>query len=179
MIKQLMFIVLCAAFFAACRSGKLSNKNVADKYYTTRLQLNPQYVVEHRSADSTVLYLRLPLKDILFKKDENNAFASRLYLIVNSFPDFTTKTIVDSASFIFSPEHRQDSTVVLYKNFLLKLKSQKGVLHFALRDLNRNVLKEDFLLFDKTAQSPQTFFVTDNTGYPFRDTYYTCYHVFL
>jgi GWxTD domain-containing protein len=173
-IKHLAFIVLSAAFFSGCRSTKLSNKNVADKYYSARLQLNPQYMLHHLAADTSVLYMRLPLKDVLFKKDEGNSFASKLYLIVNAYPDFTTKTIIDSASFIFSPEYRQDSTVVLYKNFQLRLRAQKGVLQFALRDLNRNVLKEDFLLFDKSNQSPQTFFVTDNNaGLPFFGTHVT------
>lgn len=147
---------------------------MAERYYASRLQLNPQFVIHHRTADTTVLYMRLPLKDILFKKEEGGLFTSKLYLLVKSFPDFTTKEIIDSASFIFSPEYREDSSVVLFKNFPLSLKTQKGVLHFALRDLNRNVLKEDFLIFDKSFQSPQTFFVSDNnTGLPLFSNYIT------
>jgi GWxTD domain-containing protein len=174
--KFSLYSIYIVFFFASCTGyRKLSNRNISFLYHSAQ-QLHAEYTVHHISADSSDLFLKLPLKDVLFRKTDNNSFSSDLKISLSIYSAFEVATVIDSTSFEFSLAQVADSDAFIVKQFRFRLPMHAAsVMKVLLQDLNRKTEIENYITLDKGKQSSQQFLVKQaGTDYPaFKNYFYT------
>lgn len=174
-IFKFIFLSLLIAICSCNSTSKLSNNDISPTYRPERQLLHPQYTVHHLSYDSSVVYIKIPVKEIGFKKESDNYYSSQLLLKFSSYASLEKSSILDTAEFNFSTQYITDTNAFIIKQFVIKLPLlQQAELKAELRDINRNALATSIIHIDKSKQSSQQFLVTDaSNGLPYFKNYFT------
>ncbi len=160
-ILFLVWIVSCSGF------KRISNTDLSWLYRDEKFLLNPEYSLLHVSKDSTRIFLKLPVKDILYKRNESGEWKSGFSLRILLFPSYESKKLIDSATCFFSPPFSDDTSAFILKEFTIKKPVKNCLMVLRLNDLNRGAFKENFISLDASIQSSQEFYVSSNDAdYP-------------
>lgn len=166
--------------YSCSSTNKLSNNNLSISYRPERNLLHPQYIVHHLGYDSSVVYIKIPSREIAYKK-EGADYTSQLRITFKSYPSLDKPVIIDTAEFSFNTRYISDTNSYVIKQFCIKLPLlQQSELKAELRDINRNALVSSIIHIDKSKQSPQQFLVMDDGGIPYFKNYFgPCDKVFV
>lgn len=166
-MNKLLFSFLILSLAACSGLHRISNSDLSWQYRDDPSWLKPQYAIVHESADSSTLYLRLPVADILYKRSDDGEMKADFSLRFIFFQSYESKKIVDSLSVSFSPPYSNDSNAIVIKSFGFRHPKQNCLLALRLNDLNRGSFKESFMDVDVSKQSAQDFDVrADNDNFP-------------
>lgn len=146
---------------------RISNTDLSWQYKDEPSWLKPQYALVHESADSSTLYLRLSVSDILYKRSDDGEMKANFSLRFIFFQAYESKKIIDSLSVTFSPPYSSDSNAVVIKSFKIRHPKQNCLLALRLNDLNRGSFKESFINVNVSKQSSQEFDIrADEDNFP-------------
>ncbi len=164
--------VLCLYLALTSCDGlhKISNTDLSYQYKTNHDILKPEYLIHHFSNDSSRLFVKIPVKGILYKRNDAGEMESLFNVRLIFFPAYENKHFKDSISFKFSPQYTTDSSAYVLKYFDFKRPQTNCLLAVRLNDLIRGAFKESFIDIDLSAQSQQRFlFEEDSSDIPLFD----------
>ncbi len=137
------------------------------QYKSELQQLHPELVLFHFSKDSSRLYLKLPVKDILYKRNDAGEMVAQLNLRLMFYSTYETRKFTDSISLRFSPPYTEDTTAYILKQLDFIKGKQAHLMAVRLNDLVRGTYAERFMEVNVEEQGAKDFlFVNTATGLP-------------
>lgn len=143
----------------------VANKDYAHLYSQKSFKIEPRYKVYHISNTKSKLYLFIESNKLLFAKPVfGDSLQSKLQIHYRLFPNSTSTTLLDSATFLFI--HNKPVNDIFFTDSL-SFPSNLGnqyILELVIRDVNRREEFEDIIYIDKTKNYNEQFFLLQQNG---------------
>jgi GWxTD domain-containing protein len=136
--RSILCFVIIALLFS-CKDKRISSRNLSALYDIEKPYHLFQFSLYHASEETTELQFRVPLYEFLYKRENAvSEFTSRFSLTYYFYEDFKAKTILDSATYVFtdSINYRQQ----YWFDYIIPLKigmQKQGLLRIEVVDKHR------------------------------------------
>lgn len=156
----------------SCRSKTytFSNTNFAYLYQPAEVLIKPDFVIQHISDDSSVMYFRIRKDDFLYARSPNSQlFESNIQIRYAVVPHYELPgQIIDSGT-IYIKEPKTDTLGFFAGHIPLMLHRKREVHDFlvaiTIRDANRNLEYPYFLYADRqSTHTSQNYLAIDSVG---------------
>lgn len=148
-------------FLTGCKtSSKLSNENLTTQLFYQSETFSPDFLVYHKTLDSSYVYFSIDPKDLLFVND-GAAFSSQLRIEYAVFDSYSVAIPADTGSYRYKFLSVSDDVLIL-DSFLLNSNLRDGnILRLKFVDINRNVETiRSTVIVNKSKLSNQSFIVS-------------------
>jgi len=166
-------MILAATILSSCKTQhRISYQNIATNYNRYKDILHPEYVLFNLNADTSNLYCKINLNELLRIKPAGlHSYYINFSLKAEVFTSYESNTVIDSLFFKYSDSIQGRDYFTA--SFNLKVSSTGNFpVRITLTDLNKGFSSVRILLLNKTiGSSPQDFLVTDEHNYPVFSNY--------
>ena len=155
-IVQIVILLLFLATFACRTQSVISDKNLS-VIYDNSGKLNVENQAYHISDDSTLFFLRVSAKNLLYT-NENGTFSAGFRVKLLLYDVVNLSLLVDSASTVLNLIRNENDSTFEVEIPLATPAGKKYFLQTIVYDLNRSINKSAYLDIDKmSVNSPQNF----------------------
>jgi GWxTD domain-containing protein len=171
-----IFILFMFILISSCDSSRRAgNRNLAYLYSPGLNFLNPDYAVCNISGDTSRLFFRLKVSELLYtRSDSTGNFKSTFSINYALLQGYDAKYATDTGSHYFEFTQSNDSDAVIFDHIDIHAKdSLDYLLQVTMTDLNRKEAVSSYLKVDKSGIQPHNDFIAidNNSGKPILTSY--------
>jgi GWxTD domain-containing protein len=158
----LFFSVVFISMVISCNpANKISNQNAASLYNPENNLLHPQFVVYHFSPDSSRLFVKVSLPELLHKKNENGISGVQVLISYHLYNDYESKFIIDSSSVVVGTDDEDGSQGFFVHSLNFKTPGPLNyILEAEVKDNYRQQSAKSFIRVEKEGhQGAQNFLI--------------------
>ena len=172
--KFFSFLFITLIFSGCFGTRQISSENLSSIYHQSDHIFHPEFSIYNFTTDSSHLYVKLNINELLFVRQEDNLFKARLRLDCRLIDSYESTMTLDSsrADFVIDQSSNPNKTRLYIANF--KVPKQGNFLLFcSVIDLNKKVSEDYFINVNHDSkQSRQNFLVTEaDNGVPLLRNY--------
>lgn len=159
------FFLLMFFFLMGCKtSSKLSNENLTTQLFYQSETFSPDFLVYHKTLDSSYVYFSIDAKDLLFVND-GAAFSSQLRIEYAVFASYSVAIPADTGSYRYKFLSATDNVLIRDSFFLNSDLRDGNILRLKFVDINRNAETiRSAVIVNKSKLSNQSFIVSKQQG---------------
>ncbi|NNF02142.1 MAG: GWxTD domain-containing protein [Bacteroidia bacterium] len=168
---QRILIYFLFASLVSCSGGRyLSNQNIQEIYRAGANTINPEFEVFHVNKDSSRLYFKINVDELLYKDPEGQGnLKARFALYCTIYTSYDSKIVLDTITTFFEHESVDFDGKYVLQFIDLEISSGRNyVLKVETRDLNKGEYYFDFIEIDKKNTESRQFYkiCKPGTDYP-------------
>jgi GWxTD domain-containing protein len=161
MRNKVIYIFVFVFFMVGCsKMIRIDQLNMAHIYNQQADIINPSYYVSHLDYQNSQLNIRIPSKELLYrKKDRENFFIANFQINIRVFGSFDKKGLQNNIVQLFSDTIFSDQEHIIHREIVFPLLMDgEYYIYINFTDLNQRVSQEDVLWTKKSSPFDTGFF---------------------
>ncbi len=163
-----IFSIILFVVFSCKPTYKIETQDYASNYQTYKKTINPEYVLFNINPDTTILFSKVAVNDLLkIKPEGKTTFYVAYKLKVEIFNDSpTNSTLIDSLSYTYNDSISNKEN--LFSTIYLKVKAPGNFnVKLTIKDLYKDNSSTKIMELHKiNGESRNDFLITDLNGFP-------------
>lgn len=162
------FLILLITIFSCSTSYNTPQKNFSTIRETKTNIMTPSLVIYNPSLDSSIVYFKIPSKDLLYaRKDKVSPYKARIKIDYKLYPYGNSKLILDSSTYYIEDIKQTKHNNIISGNIPIRTQNSKDfLLKITTKDLNRDSeIEKDIYIRKSYVHNRQYFIVLKDSIY--------------